>query len=267
MSDAPVRPVRVSNTCLSAVTFVSVRSSRRGRFGAYQMDQVTGRSRPDLEAGGGEAAPDGSASSCAGVRRPVLGRGPAAWLGAPDQLDVPMTFATGSVLVPAIKRLGHVCAIQLDGHAHSLREHQQKASQAGWVLPMGGADQPRSVRPVWPPHQASTDGVSCIPDAPNPPISVHVSQAKQRMRPRPANKQSRSDRQRRMLPGVDRVVSFFQSAGVTAELTRDGCLKVNGGQTRPRPTQVLPPAGTFDWGTRPSTRWPCASPATNSSTR
>lgn len=66
------------------------------------------------------------------------------------------------------------------------------------------------------------------------------------MRPRPAKKQSGSDRLRRMLPGVDRVVSFFQSAGVTAELTRDGCLKVNGGQTRPL-TQVLPPAGTFDW--------------------
>ena len=90
------------------------------------------------------------------------------------------------------------------------------------------------------------DGVSCIPDTPKPPVSVYVTQAKQRSRPRSANKRSKPDRLRRMLPGVDRVVSFFQSAGVTAELTRDGCLKVNGGQTRPL-SQVLPPAGTFDW--------------------
>jgi hypothetical protein len=62
----------------------------------------------------------------------------------------------------------------------------------------------------------------------------------------PSKKHSERDRSRRRLPGVDRVVSFFRSAGVAAELTRDGCLRVNGAQTRPLP-QVLPPPGTFDW--------------------
>ena len=66
------------------------------------------------------------------------------------------------------------------------------------------------------------------------------------MDPKPNRKKPESDPLRRRLPGVDRLVSFFQSAGVAAELTRDGSLRVNGGQTRPLP-QVLPPPGTFDW--------------------
>ena len=64
--------------------------------------------------------------------------------------------------------------------------------------------------------------------------------------PKPNRKKPESDPLRRRLPGVDRLVSFFHSAGVAAELTRDGSLRVNGGQTRPLP-QVLPPSGTFDW--------------------
>lgn len=50
----------------------------------------------------------------------------------------------------------------------------------------------------------------------------------------------------RRLPGVDGVMSFFQSAGVPAKLLPDGRLQVNGGETRPL-TQILPPPGAFDW--------------------
>jgi len=50
----------------------------------------------------------------------------------------------------------------------------------------------------------------------------------------------------RRLPGVDRVISFFQSADVATELLPDGRLRVNGRETRPLP-QILPPPGTFDW--------------------
>jgi hypothetical protein len=54
------------------------------------------------------------------------------------------------------------------------------------------------------------------------------------------------ERWHRRLPGVDGVISFFRSAGVTAELLPDGRLRVNGEETRPLP-HILPPPGTIDW--------------------
>ena len=72
--------------------------------------------------------------------------------------------------------------------------------------------------------------------------------------PKPSKKELARERSRRLayerwhrrLPGVDSVISFFQSAGVAAELLPDGRLRVNGGETRPL-SQILPPPGTFDW--------------------
>ena len=51
---------------------------------------------------------------------------------------------------------------------------------------------------------------------------------------------------KRRLPGIDRLLAFFRAAGVDAELLRDGCLRINGSQTKPL-AWILPSPHALDW--------------------